>query len=176
MVETFGLVPQSVFPESFNSSNSSKVDGLLTTKLREYALELRELTKSAMRSLEDLEGKSYTEKMEIAIQSARKRKVEQVSCPDPPSSASPPMLMLAITKMEEVYRILAITLGTPLKPEESFTWEYYSGTGKDKKFNSVTTTPLEFYHKLSTVDVSKAISLINDPRNKCKSYIAHNVV
>ncbi|KAL8292863.1 hypothetical protein RQP46_000557 [Phenoliferia psychrophenolica] len=145
LVETFGLVPQSVFPESFNSSNSSKVDGLLTTKLREYALELRELTKSAMRSLEDLEGKSYIEKMEIAIQSARKRKVEQ---------------------MEEVYRILAITLGTPLKPEESFTWEYYSGTGKDKKFNSVTTTPLEFYHKLAQVDVSKAISLINDPRNK----------
>ena len=58
--------------------------------------------------------------------------------------------------MEEVYRILAITLGTPLKPEESFTWEYYS---KDKKFHSVTTTPLEFYHKMAQVDVGKAISL-----------------
>ena len=81
LIETFGIVPQSVFPESFNSSNSSKVDGLLTTKLREYALELRELTASAMRALQDLEGKSFLQQMEIAVQSARKRKVEQASRP-----------------------------------------------------------------------------------------------
>ncbi|KAK4702450.1 bleomycin hydrolase, partial [Phenoliferia sp. Uapishka_3] len=151
LVETFGLVPQSVFPESFNSSNTSKLDGLLTTKLREFTLELREITSNAMRALEDLEGKSEVEKKEIAIQSARKRKVEQ---------------------MEEIYRILAITLGTPPKPDEPFTWEYYSSSSpdstlaKDKKYHSVTMTPLDFYKKMGCVDVSKAISLINDPRNK----------
>lgn len=53
---------------------------MLTTKLREYALELRELTSAALRALEDLEGKSEIEKKEIAVQSARKRKVEQVCC------------------------------------------------------------------------------------------------
>ena len=84
VIETFGLVPQSVFPESFNSSNTSKVDGLLTTKLREFALELREITASSMRALNDLEGKSYAEKMQIAVQSARKRKVEQVRAFRPP--------------------------------------------------------------------------------------------
>lgn len=62
-----------------------------------------------------------------------------------------------------VYRILAITVGTPPKADEPFTWEYYT---KDKKFKSITTTPLEFYHKYAGVDVSLAISLINDPRNK----------
>jgi len=38
LVETFGMVPQSVFPESFNSSATGKVDTLITSKLREYAI------------------------------------------------------------------------------------------------------------------------------------------
>jgi len=94
LVETFGMVPQSVYPESFNSSATSKVDTLITSKLREYALELRSLYAAAMRSLEELSDKSFNEKKSLAIQSARKRKEEQ---------------------MGEVYRILAITLGAPPK-------------------------------------------------------------
>ncbi|GAA5978804.1 hypothetical protein JCM10908_004493 [Rhodotorula pacifica] len=41
LVENFGLVPQHVFPESWNSSNSSALDTLLTSKLREMGLQLR---------------------------------------------------------------------------------------------------------------------------------------
>ncbi|GAA5836839.1 hypothetical protein JCM5353_000466 [Sporobolomyces roseus] len=41
LVESFGLVPQTVYPESFNSSHSAELDKLLTSKLREFALDLR---------------------------------------------------------------------------------------------------------------------------------------
>lgn len=67
-----------VYPESFNSSNTGKVDHFVTTKLREYALELREIYDAALASLEQLEGKTHADKAAIAVQSARKRKEEQV--------------------------------------------------------------------------------------------------
>ncbi|SCZ89346.1 BZ3500_MvSof-1268-A1-R1_Chr1-1g01121 [Microbotryum saponariae] len=141
LVEHFGLVPQTVYPESFNSSSTGKLDDLLTSKLREYALELRELHANAMDCLGDITTKSHGEKKALAAQSSRKRKEEQ---------------------MEEIYRILAITLGTPPKPDEEFTWEYYD---TKKKYHSVTSTPKSFAKDYALVDVSKAISLIHDPRN-----------
>ncbi|GAA5938841.1 C1 family peptidase [Sporobolomyces koalae] len=142
LVNTFGLVPQAVYPESFNSSATGKLDTLLTSKLREYAIELRSLFDGAMKSLDELSGKSYAEKKSLAIQSARKRKEDQMS---------------------EMYRILAITLGAPPKPDESFVWEYYS---KDKKYHRVETTPVSFYKDYCLIDASRNISLIDDPRNE----------
>ncbi len=41
LVNKYGLVPQSVYPESFQSSNSAKLNSFIVAKLREYALELR---------------------------------------------------------------------------------------------------------------------------------------
>ncbi|GAA6062670.1 hypothetical protein JCM10212_000570 [Sporobolomyces blumeae] len=144
LVSTFGLVPQSVYPESFNSSNTGRLDTLVTSKLREYALELRGLYAASMRSLdESLDSKSHLEKKALAIQSARRRKEAQ---------------------MEEVYRLLAIALGAPPKPTDTFTWEYYSKS--DKKYHKVEATPLSFYKDHCQVDLSRHVSLIDDPRNK----------
>jgi len=151
LIETFGLVPQSIFPESFTSSATGKMDGLLTSKLREYALELRALHAEAQRSLAELTNKSDAEKHALAVQSARKRKAEQ---------------------LEEVYRILAISCGTPPKPDEAFTWEYYD---KDNKYHSLTASPKEFYAKYvkpnPRSDVGQAISLVHDPRTPMDSLV-----
>ncbi len=151
VVETFGLVPQCIFPESFTSSATSKIDGLLTSKLREYALELRALHADALHSLADLAGKSAAEKRALATAAARKRKAEQ---------------------LEEVYRVLAIACGTPPKPDEEFTWEYYD---KDGKYHSLTSTPKEFYHKhvkvLPRCDMARGISLVHDPRTQMDSLV-----
>ncbi|KAH8886753.1 peptidase C1B, bleomycin hydrolase [Thozetella sp. PMI_491] len=46
LTEKWGLVPQVLYPESFNSSNSSVINSLIFTKLREDALILREMLKS----------------------------------------------------------------------------------------------------------------------------------
>ncbi|BGO89288.1 bleomycin hydrolase [Rhodotorula toruloides] len=41
LVLEYGLVPQTVYPESWNTSHSDALDGLLTSKLREMALDLQ---------------------------------------------------------------------------------------------------------------------------------------
>jgi bleomycin hydrolase len=46
LVEKYGLVPQSLYPDSFNASNSSIMDRLITTKLREDAIILRNIASS----------------------------------------------------------------------------------------------------------------------------------
>ena len=46
VAKRYGVVPQIIFPESYSSSYSSRMDRLLTTKLREYSLVLRELVNS----------------------------------------------------------------------------------------------------------------------------------
>lgn len=47
LVEKYGLVPQTLYPDSFNAMNSAIMSRLITTKLRENAIRLRELSASS---------------------------------------------------------------------------------------------------------------------------------
>ena len=67
LIEKYGVVPQSIYPESFNSSHTSKINELITTKLRQNGLELRELIKNTQHF-----GESASNKL------VRKRKLEQM--------------------------------------------------------------------------------------------------
>lgn len=172
LVQKYGLVPQTLFPETYNSSNSGKVNSLITSKvgfvplplplsrgrshlakhghllppltaqLREYSLELRGLFCKTMQVLEETTNKAREEQYKVAIAACRSRKAEQMS---------------------EIYTILAMTVGQPPRPDEKLTYEYYD---KDKKFRTLEMTPLEFYKALEgSFKAEEAISLINDPRN-----------
>ncbi|MDA3867966.1 MAG: C1 family peptidase [Salinivirgaceae bacterium] len=44
LVSKYGLVPQSVMPDTYNAENTSRMRKLLSRKLREFALELRSMT------------------------------------------------------------------------------------------------------------------------------------
>ena len=59
LVAKYGLVPQSQYPDSWSASNSTPMDTLVTTKLREDALELRQLvsSKSSQSSVHDAKEK-----------------------------------------------------------------------------------------------------------------------
>ena len=46
LADKYGLVPKEVMPESFSSDNTSKARQLVSSKLREYGLQLREMVKS----------------------------------------------------------------------------------------------------------------------------------
>jgi bleomycin hydrolase len=98
--QKYGCVPQTLYPESYSSSNSSKMDGLLVNKLREFNCELRALHKSLTEA-----NLSSTQ----VVAALRRRKDEQ---------------------MKIVYAILSVCLGTPPKPSEDFVWEYYDRDGK----------------------------------------------
>jgi len=56
LVEKYGLVPQTLYPDSFNAMNSSAMGSLLTTKLREDALELRRLASQTANAKSSLSG------------------------------------------------------------------------------------------------------------------------
>lgn len=135
LVEKYGLVPQTLYPDSFNAQNSAVMDRLLTTKLREDALRLRALKNSA----------SSTAATSIA---AAKDQI-----------------------MEDIVRILTLTLGRPPSSYTKFTWEFYD---KVKKFKTIKLSPKEFAGSLNDshglralggTDVHSLFSLVNDPRN-----------
>lgn len=46
LVQRYGLVPHSLYPDSYNATNSSTMDRLITTKLREDAIRLRSIATS----------------------------------------------------------------------------------------------------------------------------------
>ncbi|KAI0743579.1 peptidase C1B bleomycin hydrolase [Daedaleopsis nitida] len=135
LLETYGVVPQPVHPESLHSSLSSPINTLLKTKLREHALILRDLTASL---------RANSSLSEDAILRTLRAKKE--------------------TLLKEVYIVMSATLGVVPKPDEQFTWDYYdkdgkagSWTGTPKQFYKTFA-----YDKYSPAD---SFSLINDPRN-----------
>ncbi len=46
LVKKYGVIPKTYMPETYNSSNSDAMNTLLTSKLREYAKDLREMKSS----------------------------------------------------------------------------------------------------------------------------------
>lgn len=122
LVAKYGIVPQELYPDTWNAQNSAVMDRLITTKLREDGLRLRALKKKGASEDKLLEAKDLM--------------------------------------MQDIIRILTLTLGPPPKADEKFTWEFYDATGA---FKSVRLSPLEF---ADTTHVKKFFSLVNDPRNE----------
>lgn len=120
IIEKYGIVPKSVYPETANATNSSALNDTLNTLLRKDGLELRQMVN---------DGKSDDE-----IQT---RKNEMLN---------------------DVYRILAISLGVPPK---KFNFEYRDD---DKNYHiDKNLTPKEFYEKYVDLDLENHISTINAP-------------
>ena len=110
LIDTYGLVPQSIYPESIHSSHPGPLNSLLKTKLREHALILRALADTL---------RFAHVKEEVVIANLRTKKEEL---------------------MREIYHIMTATLGVPPHPKGRFVWEYidadektgrWEGTPKD---------------------------------------------
>ncbi|KAI6000615.1 peptidase C1B bleomycin hydrolase [Pisolithus albus] len=143
LLETYGLVPLPLYPESFHSSASSSLNKLLKLKLREHAITLRSLS-ATLRT-----NSSFTSEQISAMLRAKKEQL-----------------------LQEVYTIMTATLGVPPKPDTPFTWEYYNEDGKYSKWEgtplefykafttkytpsecfSLINDPRNEYNKLYTVD------------------------
>ncbi|KAJ7594787.1 peptidase C1B bleomycin hydrolase [Mycena floridula] len=126
LLENYGVVPQSIYPESTHSSLSGPLNSLIKTKLREHALILRALSAS-------LKAQSFSEDIIINTLRSEKEKL-----------------------MKEIYTIMTATLGVPPSPDKKFTWDHYKqdgtfgtweGTPKDyfKAFSNKTYPPLESF-------------------------------
>ena len=144
LLAKYGVVPKAVYPESYNSSNSAKINWLVRVKLREYALELRDIH-ARLSSDPALAHLGASERSAAILSSQRARKDAQ---------------------MAEVYRMLAIALGPPPRPDAEFTFSYRD---KDAKFRSVTSTPRDFLRPFS---YHTRCSLVHDPRHEAGRLIS----
>ncbi len=146
LVVKYGCVPQSVYPESFNSSNTSKINWLAKAKLREMAQELRDTKRIVEERLNDSlrAGRISRAQRDAAVLETVRAKKER--------------------QMKDVYRILAIAYGEPPKPNDEFTFGYMDSKNK---YRSVTTTPYDFQVKYTGAFTAKgSASIVNDPRNE----------
>ncbi len=122
----YGVVPAEVVPETYSAENTSKMRQLITSKLREYGLELRRMVAD--------------KKKASAIQ---ERKTEMLS---------------------EVYRMLTLTLGEPVK---EFTYAFKDKNGKTRT-EAKRYTPHSFYVELTGGRQLEGsfIMVMNDPRRE----------
>ncbi|KAK1221744.1 bleomycin hydrolase [Marasmius sp. AFHP31] len=100
LLETYGVVPQPIYPESTHSSLSDPLNTLLKTKLREHTLILRRLS-------QELKVAQLPGDQSLLRLRSEKEKL-----------------------MKEVYTIMSATLGVPPSPDHKFKWEYYDSDGK----------------------------------------------
>lgn len=135
LVAKYGVVPKSVFRESYNSSYSDEMNELLHTKLCKF--------NSWIRS-----------NLELSEEDVRAKIVQEM--------------------LPEIYKILAICIGEPPKPNEEFTWEYNQAS---KNFESLRQkgdyesveglTPRTFYNVYvkPSLDLDEMVHLVHDPRS-----------
>jgi bleomycin hydrolase len=100
LLDNYGLVPLSMYPESTHSSLSGPLNSLLKTKLREHALILRTLA-------DTLRGAHVREDTVIATLRIKKEEL-----------------------MKEIYNIMTATLGVPPQPNKRFVWDYIDADDK----------------------------------------------
>ncbi|KAI9357500.1 peptidase C1B, bleomycin hydrolase [Pilaira anomala] len=122
VVEKYGVVPKSAFPETYSSSNSRRLNWLVTVKLREFAAQIRKSVEQG-----------------VSFQAVR---------------------FLKEKMLEDIYRILVISLG---EPPSQFDWETNDKNGKYIGIHHL--TPKKFFREVVGYPIAETLSLINDPRN-----------
>lgn len=142
LIVKYGLVPKSIFDKSRTSSNLGVINDLLTSELHAYALKIRQIYSDTKTNAIDNLRQDSGSAVNVGLEAARKAKKAM---------------------MDQVYRSLAIALGSPPSPVETFHWDY---SDKLDKAYTISCTPLDFYYEhCAEFQLSEYISLINDPRN-----------
>ena len=132
LIVKYGVVPSEAMPETYQSNNTSNMATLLKLKLREDGLVLRQAYADGRAKLGKGSKKDVEKGMKALDADLKKMKIEQLS---------------------EIYRMLALCLGEPVK---EFQWQ-----GK-------TYTPKSFYDEFIGEDLeNNYVMIMNDP---CREY------
>ncbi|KAH8828303.1 peptidase C1B bleomycin hydrolase [Flagelloscypha sp. PMI_526] len=135
ILDTYGVVPQAIYPESATSSSSRPLNTLLKTKLREHALILRKMSASLKAAAQ------FSAEQQLMALRAKKEEL-----------------------LAEIYTIMSATLGKPPRPDEPFVWEYYDANGKVGRWEGTPREYFNAFAS-KKFNPLNSFSLINDPRN-----------
>ncbi|KAJ9610282.1 bleomycin hydrolase [Cladophialophora chaetospira] len=145
LVEKYGLVPQKLYPDSYNAMNSSAMSSIVTTKLREDGLALRAMVQNSVAA-------TSTTKRSSSIVLAKAKMMREVHCILTLMLGPPPKPDEKFTwefyDGSEKYHKLNLT---PL--------EFAKASSSPAVVRSL------------GADVSKMFSLVNDPRNQYMSLL-----
>ncbi len=142
LIMKYGVVPSEAMPETYQANNTSQMANLLKLKLREDGLALRAAYDEGVKAMAKLSKKERAVRMASLDKKLQGMKVEQLS---------------------EIYKMLALCLGEPVK---EFEW---IRCDKDNKIVSRKTyTPKSFYDEFIGEDLEdNYIMIMNDP---CREY------
>lgn len=169
LVDKYGLVPKSAYPESANSENSDAFTQYLTTKLRQFAIELRNHHEQGA-SIDELRAfkKKYMEDI---------YRICAIALGEPPATFD----WRARVKdgdddkdsadKKKANGKAAVNTGTDSKSSEDKSATTIaakdakgeSGIDERKQIVEIGITPLEFYHKYVPVDVDDFVTVCNNP-------------
>ena len=143
LVKKYGVVPKEAMEETNSSENTSLMLSLIKTKLREDAMELRQLVANKTAAL-------YAQKVVSAREIIMMMRDEKLTAQ---------LSKRKVEMLSEVYRMLALNLGEP--PTE-FQWRFKT---RDKKISEPKTyTPMSFMAEvMSNVNFDDYVMIMNDP-------------
>lgn len=158
IITKYGVVPADVMPETYSSENTSRMNMLLSMKLKEFGLELRMI--AAMQGKSPALGEGYAPKVPQGMQRT----------PVKPMSDKELENVLQIRKKEMlkfVYKFLVMNLG---EPPVKFTWTRFNSKGEPVSTKEY--TPLSFYKEYFGENLKdNYVMLMNDPsREFYKTY------
>lgn len=130
LVSKYGIVPQELYPDTWNAQNSSVMDRLLTTKLREDGLKLRKLKTKGASTADVMDAKEAMMQDIVRIVTL---------CLGPPPAASE---KFSWSFYDSKHKLKTVSM-TPIEFAEST---------HVKKFFSLTNDPRNEYNRLLTVD------------------------
>jgi bleomycin hydrolase len=142
LITKYGLVPSEAMPETYQANNTSQMATLLKLKLREDGLALRKAYEDGYAEIAKKPKKEVEKRMKDLDRKLQDMKVQQLS---------------------EIYRMLVICLGEPVK---EFEWTRCDAAGNI--VSRKTYTPKSFYDEFIGEDLeNNCIMVMNDP---CREY------
>ena len=142
LITKYGLVPSEAMPETYQANNTSQMAMLLKLKLREYGLDLRSAYEEGFREIGKRPKKDVEKRLAALEDKLREMKVQQLS---------------------EIYRMLALCLGEPVKEFEWTRCDKNNDIVSRKKY-----TPKSFYDEFIGEDLeNNYVMIMNDP---CREY------
>ncbi|KAF2458574.1 bleomycin hydrolase [Lineolata rhizophorae] len=136
LVQKYGLVPQMLYPDSYNAMNSGAMDRLITTKLREDAMKLRSMASSKDATARAAMGRAKDEMLQQI------HLILTLMLGPPPSPTKPFTWQF-----------------------HDQSGAFHSLTMTPKSFAAELSEP-QLVRACAGTDVHKLFSLVNDPRNE----------